>query len=87
MNFFANLCRLERLAGLIQRKATGSPEELGKRMGVSVRTVDNLINQLRDLGAEVAYCRERRSYYFVKPVRLSIEIIQLEEGSDEIKGG
>ena len=79
--------RLERLAYLIQRKATGSPEELARRLGVSVRTTANLIEQLRMWGAEIAFCRERGSYYFVKPVNLRFSVIEPLEEDGEIKGG
>ena len=79
--------RLERLAHLIQRKATGSPEELARRLGVSVRTTANLIEQLRMWGAEIAFCRERGSYYFVKPVNLRFSVIEPLEREGDVKGG
>jgi predicted DNA-binding transcriptional regulator YafY len=87
MAFIDTFYKLERLAYLIQRKATGSPMELAEKLEVSPRTVHNLLDQLRNWGADIAYCRERCSYYYVEPVNLSFRIIQPLEGSDRIKGG
>lgn len=87
MAFIDTFYQLERLAYLIQRKATGSPAELAEKLEVSPRTVHNLLEQLRNWGAEIAYCRERCSYYYVQPINLSFTVIQPVEDSDKIKGG
>jgi biotin operon repressor len=79
--------RLERLAYLIQRKATGSPEELAEKLGVSVRTVANLLDQLRNWGAEIAYCRDRGSYYYVYPVELCFTVVKSSIDYAKVKGG
>lgn len=75
MSFHKTFTRLERLAWLIQRRATGTPEELADKLGVSVRTTTNLLEQLRVWGADIAYCRHRRSYYYVQPVNLTFSVI------------
>jgi hypothetical protein len=88
MAFTDTLLRLQRLAHLIQRKSTGSPQQLADKLGVSVRTVDNLLNVLRNFtDVEIEYCRERCSYYFARPVKISFDfIIPLDSGGD-VKGG
>jgi len=75
MAFNNTLNQLERLAYLIQRKATGTPVQLAERMDVSIRTVTNLINLLRDRGADINYCKVRRTYYFERPVKLCFDIV------------
>lgn len=87
MAFIDTFYQLERLAHLIQRKATGSPAELAEKLGVTLRTVHNLLEQLRNLGADIAYCRERCSYYYVQPVELCFSVVQPIENTEEIKGG
>lgn len=87
MAFIDTFRQLERLAYLIQRKATGTPAELAEKLEVSPRTVHNLLEQLRNWGADIAYCRERCSYYYVKPINLSFSIVQPLDNSDKIKGG
>jgi biotin operon repressor len=87
MAFIDTFYKLERLAYLIQRKATGSPTVLAEKLEVSPRTVHNLLDQLRNWGADIAYCRERCSYYYVRPINLCFLVIQPLEGTAKIKGG
>ncbi|WP_273444461.1 HTH domain-containing protein [Neolewinella agarilytica] len=87
MAFIDTFYQLERLAHLIQRKATGSPTELAAKLEVSPRTVHNLLEQLRNWGAEIAYCRERCSYYYVQPINLCFSVIQPAEDARKITGG
>ena len=62
--FVEQLQQLQRLDALIRRKATGTPVILAAKFGVSERTIYNLIDILRSLGAEIAYSREMESYYY-----------------------
>jgi biotin operon repressor len=55
----------------IENKQTGNPEELGLRLGITDRSVKNLIAQLRLLGAEIGYCQITQTYYYVKPVKFN----------------
>jgi len=87
MAFNDTFNRLERLAFLIQRKATGSPEELAERLDVSRRTVYNLIDLLRDQGAEIDYCRSRASFYYVRPVKICFQLFSIVDEVNSIRGG
>lgn len=87
MAFNDTFNRLERLAYLVQRKATGSPEELAERLEVSRRTVYNLIDLLRNQGAEIDYCRERGSFYYVQPVKICFRLFSVDGEADAIRGG
>jgi predicted DNA-binding transcriptional regulator YafY len=64
MKLIAQLQNLDRLDGLIRRKATGSSVQLAGRLGCSRRTIYNYLKTLEELGAEVVYCDKRRSYYY-----------------------
>jgi len=59
---------LERLVKLIEHECTGSPTELGQRLGVTDRTAKCYIAQLRDMGADIKYCTHLNSYYFASPI-------------------
>lgn len=87
MAFNDTFNRLERLAFLIQRKATGSPEELAKRLEVSRRTVYNLIDILKAQGADIEYCRERNSFYYVQPVKICFQLFFITGESHSVRGG
>lgn len=88
MAFNDTFNRLERLANLIQRKATGSPQQLAKKMNVSVRTIDNLINYLRDISeVDIFYCRERNSYCFKSPAKICFELGIISDKENNLRGG
>ena len=77
---------LDRLDDLIDRKGTESPTALAKRLKVSERTVYNLLDDLRDLGAEISYCRMRGSYYYENDFRFIIESKGM-KGTKGVQGG
>ncbi|MEZ4994213.1 MAG: HTH domain-containing protein [Saprospiraceae bacterium] len=70
----SQLEQLQRLDSLIKRKATGSPMELATRLKVSKRTVYNLIDTLKLLGAEVTYDNLRESYIYENDFTFRFEI-------------
>jgi transcriptional antiterminator len=72
MKLIAQLQNLDRLDGLIRRKATGSSVQLAARFGCSRRTIHNYLKMLEELGAEVVYCKKRRSYYYETPLPVDL---------------
>ena len=72
MTFLEYAEALERLHGLINRKATGSPEKLMEKFGVSLGTINNFIRTLRNKGLPILYCRERETYYYAYEVEVII---------------
>jgi biotin operon repressor len=59
-----------RIHDLIRRKATGDPETLARRLGLSRATVFRRILDLREIGVEIGYDRERPTYFYEKPFQL-----------------
>lgn len=51
MKLTEQLQLLDRIHSLIRRKGTGTPDELAQRL------VYNHINALKELGAEISYCK------------------------------
>jgi len=86
MKRLVDLAKLARLDNLIRHEATGSPEELAERLGMSRANVFNIIRLLReDMHAPIEYNPCRPSYvYTYKPVfnlgfeRERFETIELE---------
>mgnify|MGYP002397563204 CR=1 FL=1 len=64
MSFISNFHRIECLEQLIRLKATGTPDQLAERLGVSRRTVFNLIENLRQMGKDIKYDPNRKTYYY-----------------------
>ncbi len=81
------LRQLDRLDALIRRKATGNREELAERLGVSVRTITNLKQELEDFGAEICYDRGRGSYVYRNRVLFDWNIVIEVENLDRLRGG
>ncbi|MBN2681471.1 MAG: HTH domain-containing protein [Bacteroidales bacterium] len=66
-----NLERIRRIDHLIQTKATGAPVDLAKKLGVSERTVYELIKFIKhEMSAPVKYSRIQRTYYFEREGKL-----------------
>ena len=90
MNFIKQIERLQLLNKLILQERTGPPEELAHRLHVSRRTIYDLIDILKDWGAEVAYDRKNRTFYyklsFEVNIYFSLKVIK-EGESEKIYGG
>jgi len=60
-----DLSRIITIDSLIQRKCTGSPEELSRRLGVSKRTLHYYIGFMKDdMSAPICYNKQRSTYYY-----------------------
>lgn len=79
MTFMEQLEALERLHLLINRKATGTPEQLAEKFNVSLGTINNLIKILRDKGLPIVYCRIKQSYHYIYEVDVSFFQIQIKK--------
>jgi hypothetical protein len=74
MKTIKNLERLQQIHLLIEKERTGSPMELAGRMHISERLVYHLIEQLRDLQANISYDRARKTYYYCDDFKLQVTI-------------
>jgi len=83
MTFLEKLQVIERVDGLIKRKATGTADELAERLGVSRSTVFEIINCMKAMGAEIEYNTSRQSYFYTVDKELSIGFVH----SGQIIGG
>ena len=65
MKKLVDLVKLDRLDGLIRRAATGSPEELAKRLGMSRSSLFEFIAYLKEeMRAPIIYNAARPSYMY-----------------------
>lgn len=70
MSTFRNISRFEWLDQLIRQERTGNPPALASRIGVSVRQLYYLIDELKDLGMPIDYSRTRKTFYYRSKCRL-----------------
>jgi len=64
LEFLQKVQVIERVDRLIKLKSTGTAEDLSKRLCISRRSVYNIIELMRNMGAPVEYCLIRRTYYY-----------------------
>lgn len=57
---------------LIKKEATGTSKEFAKKLGISRSMLMENLNEMKELGAEIAFCSFRRSYYYTN--RFSVVI-------------
>ena len=55
--------RYQRIQNLIFNEKTGNSEEFASKIGMSRRMLFNYLDDLRDMGLEIEFCRKRRTYY------------------------
>ncbi len=74
MSFIDNLKKLEYLHFKIKTHSTGTPDELSCKLQKSRRAVYNMIDELKDMGADICYCRTKQSFIYKNNFDFSIVI-------------
>ncbi|HEX2919621.1 MAG TPA: hypothetical protein VHO50_00500 [Bacteroidales bacterium] len=70
MTFIEQMQRLERLDYLIRSRATGTPSELAKKLGLSQSQMFQIMKAIKEkMEAPVCYSRAEQSYYYGEDVR------------------
>jgi predicted DNA-binding transcriptional regulator YafY len=65
MQFIKFNDRLGHLQELIRKEGTGTPKELANHLNISERMVYRYLNELKDMGKQIEFCRIKRSYKFI----------------------
>lgn len=73
MTLYQQINRLEYIHYLIRTSATGDPDMFARRINVSRRQLYNLLDEIKDFGAEIKYSRTLQSFYYVKPFELDFK--------------
>lgn len=68
--------RLQRIDRLIRMKATGTPAQFADKLEISRSTLLEHIRDIKLMGGNIAYCRNRQSYYYEEDCSLSITFSQ-----------
>lgn len=61
--------QLKRLDTLIRLKNTGNPKQLATKLGVSESTLFALLQQAKEMGADICYNPHRNTYEYITPMR------------------
>lgn len=74
MGIFETIDRILIIHGLIQKENTGTPDEFAERLHLKRRQLQNILDEIRDYGAEIAYDRYRNTYYYTNNFEIVIKI-------------
>ncbi|MGE0076415.1 MAG: HTH domain-containing protein [Bacteroidales bacterium] len=85
MQFVKINAYIDQLDTLIKNECTGPANEFAQKLGVSERTLQNHLQQLRDIGIEVVYDYYKKTYRYAQRGRLKFGFAP--EELSKIKGG
>lgn len=82
--------RINRVYRLVRIEKTGSRGELAAKLRVSERTVNNYLEELRLMGAEIKFSRRCNTYYFANKfvlhatieARIDADVLDDKQGHD-----
>jgi predicted DNA-binding transcriptional regulator YafY len=72
MILFKQIELLQRAHKLIAASQTGNPEYFSKRLGISQRRFYEIIDEMKTMGAPIAYSRSIETYYYKKACEVQI---------------
>lgn len=72
MALFEGINRTQMLHKLIMQESTGTPCQLADRFHLSKRQLYNLLEEFKELGAEIAYSRTLGTLYYRNDFRIEI---------------
>jgi biotin operon repressor len=87
MSLFKFLDRVKRIDALVRNKATGTPDELAKKLEISKSMLMLNLSELKKLGVPIEYSTLHRSYIYVTEYKLSIDNLLSRKEYSLIKGG
>lgn len=79
MKFLEIASLRERIHQLVRLKATGTPDQLARRLEMPKRNLFRIINEMREDGFPIAYDRIRERYYYEKEVIFEVKFHVAEE--------
>lgn len=71
---FIHIDRINLLDKLIRQRRTGTPDELGARLGISVSRLYVVLDELKAMGAPIRYSRQMLTYYYDTDYSISIAV-------------
>jgi biotin operon repressor len=80
MQLFNTVDDATRIHQLIRLKATGSPKELAAKLNICERQVYRIIEDFKDTGLPILYCKRQRTYYYTCEVLMKFELSVIENG-------
>lgn len=67
MNFITQIERIKKMHELIQTEKTGNPSEFAQQMNLSRSHLYNLLEQIKEMDANIKYCKKKECFYYENP--------------------
>lgn len=64
MQWFESIDRMQSLHSMIKNECSGTPNEFAHRMGFSKRQLYNVLDEIKDMGADIGYNKIKGTYYY-----------------------
>ena len=87
MSLLKYVDRLKRMDDLIRRKATGTPVEFSRKLGICKSMLMINLTELKQMGAPLKYDHSNQTYCYDRTCRLIFEFKLDQENLKVIKGG
>ena len=72
MSFNEKIQQISRLDQMIRLKMTGTATELSARLGISERSVFDILRTMKEMGAPIYYNSNRKSYCYEEDVHFQV---------------
>jgi hypothetical protein len=72
MSLFETIDRIAVMHRLIEKEETGTPDKFAERLHIKKRQLYNILDEIRDYGAEIVYDRARETYFYVNNFEIVI---------------
>lgn len=66
MSFIRYIQKVQYLDFLIRTKATGSQKDFARKANMSKSTLNEYLNDMKDLGFPIAFDRSQNTYYYIE---------------------
>ncbi len=87
MSLIDHIYLLQSVHHHIEHKSTGTPKDFASRLGISERKLYRVLDELRDVGAEITFSAERSSYIYCNEVKINIYLRIEQNDKVRMKGG
>jgi predicted DNA-binding transcriptional regulator YafY len=68
--------RISIIDGLIQSERTGDAQQMATQVGIARSTLFKYLNDMKELGAPIEYCRQRKTFYYRDKGFFMLQFIQ-----------
>ena len=70
---------------LIGKKMTGNQKELANKTGLSISALNNYLNEMKEMGFPIKYCRKTQTYHYEKNGHMVTGLFSEELNKDDLK--